>query len=341
MTTPPDLAEETVAPGEAALTADFISFLKAASAKRHPTGSVPRFNQGRAAGCVDAELTIPQGLPAELQVGLFARAQTYRARIRFANAASQSDREKDVRGMSIKVFDVSGAGPTGGENLTPGETVQDFILNSHPVMMVGGTRDFLELLQANEAGGARRAFFFLTHLRAASVALASRQNATSHLEISYWSTTPYLFGPGRAVKYIVRPSEAGTTPLPDPLTDTYLHDRLAARLARQDASFDFMVQFQTDARKMPIEDASLEWRERDSPYRTVAHIRIPKQTVEDPRGPGGPDALDAARRCEQMSFNPWNCLAAHRPLGGFNRARRDIYLAMAAFRQLRASSGTR
>ncbi len=154
-------------------------------------------------------------------------------------------------------------------------------------MMVAGTREFLQLLQANEAGGARRALYFLTHLRAASVAFASRQNPTSHLEISYWSTTPYLFGPGRAVKYIARPTGAGTTPLPDPLTDTYLRDRLAAHLARQDASFDFMVQFQTDARKMPIEDASVEWREQDSPYRTDCAYPNPEADGRTYRGPGG------------------------------------------------------
>ena len=123
MTTSSNLAEETIAPDEAALTAEFISFLKEASAKRHPSGTMPRFNQGRAAGCVDAELTVPPGLPAELQVGLFARPRTYRARIRFASAASESDREKDVRGMSIQVADVNQT----GENLTPGETTQDFM----------------------------------------------------------------------------------------------------------------------------------------------------------------------------------------------------------------------
>jgi hypothetical protein len=340
-TTQPNLAEETVAPDEAEVTAEFIRFLKEASAKRHPTGIMPRFNQGRAAGCVDAEFIVPQGLPAELRVGLFARPQTYRARIRFANAASQSDRERDSRGMSIKVDVLDGASGAGSENLTPGETTQDFILNSHPVMMVAGTREFLQLLQAVEAGGARQAFFFLTHPRAAAIALASRQNATSHLEISYWSTTPYLFGPGRAVKYIARPNPVRQTPLPDPLTDTYLRDRLAAHLAQQDASFDLLVQFRTDARKMPIEDASIEWREQDSPYRAVAQIRIPRQTVEDTGSPGGPGGVAAAGRCEQMSFNPWNCLVDHRPLGNFNRARRDIYHAMAEFRQIRASSGTR
>ena len=156
--------------------------------------------------------------------------------------------------MSIKVSGVS------GDNLTPGESTQDFVLNSHPVMMVGGTKRFLELLQAVEAGGGKEALFFVTHPHAAAVALASRHHATSHLEIPYWSTTPYLFGPGRAVKYSARPTSTRTTPLPDPLTDNYLQERLTAHLAREEARFDFLVQFQTDSRKMPIEDASVEWR---------------------------------------------------------------------------------
>jgi len=317
------LAQESIAADEPDVVKRFITFLTDASAKRHPTGVVPRFNQGRAAGCVDAEFTVPDQLPAELRVGLFAQPGTYPARIRFANAASASDREKDVRGMSIKVMGVA------ADNLTPGETSQDFVLNSHPVMMVDGSKAFLDLLQANEAGGAQRVLFFLFHPRATAVALASRQNATSHLEIPYWSTTPYLFGPNRAVKYFARPSSTTVTPLPNPLTDDYLRQRLAERLTREDVRFDFNVQFQTDPRTMPIEDASVEWREHASPYRTVAHIRIPAQQV------GAADGTP----CEQISFNPWNALPAHRPLGNFNRARRDIYHAMAAFRQSRVSRG--
>lgn len=314
------LAEETVPPDEAALTAEFIAFLKEVSAKRHPTGVIPRFNQGRAAGCVTAEFIVRDDLPADLRVGLFAQPGTYPARIRFANATSQSDTDRDVRGMSIKVSGVRGG------NLTAGVSEQDFVLNSYPVMMVGGTKEFLALLRAVEAGGARAALFFLTRPRAAAVAVASRQHATSHLEISYWSTTPYLFGAGRAVKYIARPASTQTTPLPSPVTATYLSERLAAHLARQEAAFDFFVQFQTDRHKMPIEDASVEWRERDSPYRRVAQIHIPMQALEGPAGTSS---------CEEMSFNPWHALADHRPLGGFNRARRDIYREMAAFRRQR------
>ena len=322
------LAEEIAAPDEAAVVAQFITFLKAASARRDPTGVMHRFNQARAAGCVEAEFTVLDSLPDTQRVGLFAQPRTYPAFIRFASAASASDREKDVRGMSIKVRDVR------GKNLTAEETTQDFILNSHPVMMAAGTKEFLDLLQAVESGGLRRILYFLSHPAATRVALAARQNPASHLAIPYWSTTPYLFGEGRAVKYVARPRSAPARALPRPLTDTYLRDALVDHLEHSDASFDFMIQFQVNGRTMPIEDASVEWKEQESPYHPVARIRIPRQRL---------DAADRVAACEQVAFNPWNCLAEHRPLGNFNRARRDIYHAMAQFRadRVTASSGTR
>lgn len=298
-------AGERVDPAEAALVAEFVAFLKDATAKRHPSGVRRRFNQGRATACVDAEFTVPAGLAPELRVGLFAEPRTYRARIRLANAASSSDREKDTRGMAISLLDAH----------------QDFVLNSHPVMMAGTTRQFLDLLRANEAGGFRRIWYFLTHIKAARIASASRANHTSHLEIPYWSTTPYRFGT-RVVKYIVRPAGATRTALPDPLTDAYLHDALRLRLARGPVGLDFLVQFQGDPARMPIEDASVEWPESASPYVPVGRITIPAQDV---------DAADAAA-CERSSFSPWNCLPEHEPLGGMNRARRDIYRALAEFR---------
>jgi hypothetical protein len=219
--------------------------------------------------------------------------------------------------MAIKVLGVE------GENLTPGSTAQDFILNSHPVMMVPGTREFLELLQANEAGGFRRALYFIGHPKAARIALASRGNPACHLDIPYWSTTPYRLGSAHAVKYVAMPTSPASSPMPSPLTDTYLRHALQSRLTAQEATFDFMIQLQKDARRMPIEDASVEWKAEDSPYLRVARIRIPAQPLGDEA---------RAARCEQVAFNPWNCLAGHQPLGSMNRARREIYQAMAAFR---------
>jgi hypothetical protein len=313
---PADLARETSSPDEQSVTAEFIAFLKAASAARYPSGQIRRFNQGRASGCVEAEFTVAPGLADDLKVGLFQQPRTYRAWIRFANATSSSDRDKDVRGMSIKVRSVQ------GETLTRGVDEQDFILNSHPVMMVSGPREFLELMRSVEAGGWRQARYFLMHPRAARIAFASRQQPSCHVDIPYWSTTPYLFGEGRAVKYIVRPVSHAHPRRPLP-TETYLHDELRLRLSMEDVALDFFVQFQTDARTMPIEDASVEWSERESPYVRVAEIRIPRQSIDEP---------GREQTCERTSFNPWHCLAVHRPLGAMNRARRTIYDAMQQFR---------
>jgi hypothetical protein len=311
------LGTETVPPGEAELAAEFVAFLKAATEKRDPPAARRRFNQARATACLDAEFIVPDGLPAGHRVGLFAVARTYRAWIRFANASSESDRERDIRGMSIRVS------PVGGQNLTPGVTVQDFVLNSHPVMVAAGARDFLELLRANEAGGFRRAIYFLTHPKSAGIALAARANPACHLDIPYWSATPYRFGPDRAVKYIVRPASPSRSGKPARLSDSYLRDTLRSRLTSAGAAFDFLIQFQTDSRRMPIEDATVEWKERDSPYHRVARIAIPPQRFEDD---------DRLARCEQAAFNPWHCLEDHRPLGSMNRARREIYQALAEFR---------
>jgi catalase len=310
-------AKETIAPDEAAVTAEFITFLKQATERRDGTAPRRRFNQARATACLEGEFTVPGDLPPEDRVGVFAAARTYQAVIRFANAASESDRDRDVRGMAIKIS------PTLGDNLTPGGFSQDFVLNSHPVMMVANTREFLDLLRANEAGGFRRVLYFLTHPKAARIAAAARANPTCHLDIPYWSTTPYRFGPDRAVKYIVRPTSPQISPRPATLTDTYLRDALRARLDSGDATFDLLVQFHTDDVRTPIEDASAEWKERDSPPRRVAQIRIPRQRVDDP---------EREARCEQLSFNPWHSLAEHQPLGNMNRARREIYRAMAEFR---------
>ena len=312
----PNIADETIAPDEAEVTARFVAFLKAATDKRRGAGVRQRFNQARATARVDADFTVLDGLAAGHRVGLFATPRTYKCLIRFANATSQSDKDKDTRGMAIKVLDVA------GENLTPGVTTQDFVLNSHPVMMVGGTREFLELLEANEVGGLRRVMYFLGHPKAARIAAASRAHHTSHLDSPYWSTTPYLRG-ATAVKYVARPTSPSKSQLPATLTDNYLADAMRTRLAREDATFELMIQPQVDARRTPIEDASVEWRDGDSPYVPVARIRIPKQSIDD---------AGKAAHAEAAAFNPWHCLREHRPLGNMNRARREIYRAMAEYR---------
>src|SRR6185503_4501826 len=106
--------------------------------------------------------------------------------------------------------------------------------------------------------------------------------------------------------------------------DDWLRQSLAMTLSNSDAEFDFMIQLQTDPKRMPIEDASIEWPERLSPFVPVAKIKIPKQEFRSP------EQTVFARK---LSYNPWHSIAEHRPLGNQNRARLLIYSELSRLRQ--------
>lgn len=58
-----------------------------------------------------------------------------------------------------------------------------------------------------------------------------------------------------------------------------------------------------------------------SPVHVVGTLEIPPQDVADTIALG-----------EALTFSPWNCLAAHEPLGSINTLRQDAYAASAANR---------
>ncbi len=81
---------------------------------------------------------------------------------------------------------------------------------------------------------------------------------------------------------------------------------------------------QTDPHRMPIEDATVKWPERLSPYVPVAELRLARQRFDEPA---------QLAFADNLSYNPWHSLEAHRPLGNQNRARRRIYLELSRLRQ--------
>ncbi|RZK27887.1 MAG: catalase, partial [Hymenobacter sp.] len=95
-------------------------------------------------------------------------------------------------------------------------------------------------------------------------------------------------------------------------------------LREHDAEFEIRIQLCTDLEQMPIEDATKEWSEQDSPYLPVARIRLPRQ-----------EAYSEARQhyVEGLSFSPAHTLEAHRPLGSIMRARLQAYPAMSQIRR--------
>jgi hypothetical protein len=281
---------------------------------------VPRFNQTKTVAYVDAEFYVHEDIPEELKQGLFARPTSYPAKLRFANATNRDDSKKDIRGLSLRLSHVE------GETLWGEPGFQDFILNSHPALFVATPEEFLEFIRARHQGKLKMLLFFLNpfnpHLKSLITVLKSKSKHFSPLDIRYWSTVPYRLG-DTVVKYSIIPcSSYQTLEAVDP-GEHQLRAAIKTHLQKTPACFHFAVQKQADPQTMPIEDASVKWDEEVSPFIPVATIKIENQDFDNP------ESLANGERC---SFNPWQCLAAHEPLGRMNLVRRLVYANAAQFR---------
>ena len=271
-------------------------------------------------GCVRATFRVAAGLPAELRVGLFAKPQSYDAWVRLSNASGevQHDDEKDIRGLAIKLIGVPGTKLMEGAEQCQ---THDLLLISHDRFFARSVAEFDAFTHALVHGKLFLIRYLIAHPGLALKLLLSLKHHSNLLDIQYFSVVPYLFGT-TAVKYTLRPSEPGSAPVAR--KDYWqLRNALKARLSKQSASFDFMVQRFVDHKKTPTEDASVAWSEHDAPFVKVATLEIPVQEFDT-----------AERRAfgENLSFNPWRALAQHRPLGGLSRARRRVYRALSGFR---------
>jgi hypothetical protein len=133
---------------------------------------------------------------------------------------------------------------------------------------------------------------------------------------------PYLLGTS-AVKYSLAPMDGAPSAAPDTEHHDFLREALKARLAQRGARFDFAVQIHPQPSPRDIEDSRVPWREAEMPFHKVATLEILPQDFDTP---------ERQEFGENLSFNPWRCLPEHRPLGGVNRARRQVYPALSATR---------
>ena len=328
-------AQEYPRPDEEVFAQKLITLLKRQLAETYPTGTTTlRGAQPKHHGCVKAEFMVEPDLPPALRVGIFKQARTYPAWIRFANQNRkvQPDIKRDIRGMSIKLLEVE------GEKLLADEKnaqTQDFIMISHNVFPAKNVAEFYGLLEAFDAGALALIWFFFNpfnlHLRVLKNLMGALKKYANPLEIRYWSTTPYLFG-SKVIKFSAKPCLSQTSQIPQSPSDNYLREAMIAQLARQEVCFDFMIQFQTDPAQMPLEDPGQPWDETLSPFQKVATIRIPAQKF---------DSAAQMEFCENLSFTPWHSLPEHRPLGGVNWARLEVYQTLSEFRHQRNNTPRR
>ncbi len=303
-------------------------------------GHAVRASHAKSSALAVGTLEIAAGLPPELAQGLFATPGTHPVAVRFAQGPGETlgDRVSTHRGMAIKVYDVPGDKLPGHDTDT-----QDFVLATGTTFPSGTARGFLRdgsVIGKSAAlpegvksvvSAAARNFNRLLHAVGTESAMAGFfGHPFSHpLADAYFSQAPIRFG-----DHVAKLAAFPTSPAQAALGDWRLdpHDdedgfrHAATAFLRENAVvYDLRAQLWTDADSQPIEDASVDWPVAQSPYRTVATIRLPAQ-----------DAYSPARQRyfdEAMTFRPAHSLIAHRPLGSVMRARLQVYRALAAYRQ--------
>lgn len=330
----PVSVDEEIAPTEAADTQAIIADAIAVVEQHSENTRVLRDAHAKAHGCVRAEVSVRNDLAPTLRQGVFSEpGKTWQAWVRLSNgnAYPQFDRIKDARGMAIKLLDVP------GEKLTRDPRhadEQDFVMFNHPVFFVRDVAEYRSNFAAQAQGKKALAFFpnadprswELRHLFIALQTLAPAPE--SPVATTYSSVAPYKFGPHN-IKYrvIPTPENCPTYQLPEQNRDlpNFLRSALYQQLSldRAPACFALQVQLQDAEHYMPIEDTSIEWDEAIAPFETVADIRLPAQDFDSP---------EQNLTCDNLSFNPWHTLPAHRPIGGINRLRKAVYEAISTYR---------
>jgi hypothetical protein len=320
------IAEERVQPDEEASLQSIIDIFKAQMRGLWKPGAFERGGNTKTHGIVRAELIVHDGLPPQFRHGIFAQPGTYRAWVRFSGPGPYVTPDIDDVGfmsISIKLLGVPGPKLMDEEKHT-----QDMFGVSTPTFVTPDTRAnaHLQHWSLKDASIFHFVNFRRPHLLDFIMQGLWIKTQTSPFEAPYFSCVPYLLGEGQAMQYSVWPKSGRKTPIPRlPLRppDDYLRQAMVKSLEQGDVELDVRLQRQTDPHRMPIENNAVLWPERLSPRVSVATLRIPRQKFDSPA------QIAFARR---LSYNPWHCIAEHRPLGNQSRARRRMYFELSQYR---------
>ena len=336
----PDLEHEEAGEEESARSV-CESLRKVSETTLEHGGHAIRAVHAKSHGIVEGELEVAGDLHPILAQGLFAKPGRHPVVMRFSTIPGDllDDSVSTSRGLAIKVIGVEGERLPGSE----GEVTQDFVLVNGPAFNSPNVKVFatnMKLLAAatDKAQWAKKAFSAVARgLEAGLEAVGGEsptlvtlggQAETHVLGETYYSQSPFLWG-----EYVVKIS---VTPVSDALralTGKHvdvngkphgLREAVIAHFREHGGEWDIRVQLCTDAHEMPIENPHKTWDEDKSPYLPVGRITVAPQT-------GWSEARSKAVD-DGMAFTVWRGLAAHRPLGSVNRARKRAYEMSAAFR---------
>ena len=266
---------------------------------------------------LEGSLEILGDIPDYARHGLFALPGSHEVWIRLSNGSMniQPDSTGDVRGFAIKVRGLDGPGA-----LTETTDCQDFLLINLPAFSSPKSDQFVQMVQAAAQGNAPLfrymigAYGFIGGiLRMKKMASSISRRFTGFATEKFYTAAPIACGPYAARVRLLPDSsrKRGNA------TPSDLGEEMKQQLSGGPLNMDLQLQFFTDEKHTPIEDASVDWKEKHAPYVTVGRLTIPT-----------PTNLDALQETiEKAIFDPWQALKEHRPLGDVMRARKHVYFA--------------
>jgi hypothetical protein len=305
------------------------------------TGRAVRDAHAKGYGLVRGEVEILGGLPAEYAQGIYATPGRHDAVIRFSNGspfAGADARLGSGMGLALKIFDINGPTLLADE---PDTGTFDYANINAPIFFCNTVDHYLFIqdlfLTARDyfSQGRPGAHRFFTEFLTGKGTLEKEEWAWAEfialLKLSqiprvnlllsaYWTMGAVRHGDYIAkVRIAPDPASADRVvqrTLDPTAADEVVRPALAAELQARPYAFDIQIQLSTDLERMPVEDTTVEWPEKLSPYVTVATLRIPQQDIL---------SADNLEKMDALSFNPWRVTAEHAPLGNIMRARKEVY----------------
>ena len=304
-------------------------------------------------GCIKGSFTVANRVPGEFNFGVFKDpGKSYPIWARLSNAGLKpgvtSDDEGDARGMAVKLIGVP------GEKLMQSQRSSsnlDFLFVNIPFFVAKDIADYNAQLQVpanlkkNLLAAADGA------LRTGLLVLLKKAIDSSKMENplgeTYFSISSFQLGEN-SVNYRFLPC-AGSKPGSEGKSgENKFRDAMAATLSRGKACYAVEARFLKIPSWKMVEDVSKNWEDhvadstpgnwgglspeaKQAAFAQVFSDWTPVGRMEFPQQTFTSEAQ--MNFCENLSYNPSRTLTDMRPLGTLNRARNEVYEAIAKVRR--------
>jgi hypothetical protein len=312
------------------------------------TGRALRGVHSKTFGVVKADVQILRNVPPAYAQGIYARPGRHGAVIRFSSANAHLGADATlggVLGCAMKIFDVPGAKLVEDE---PDSATFDLVLKNSPIFIANTAKRYLVL---EEIGNNAREYLARGKTGFHEL-LTDFVTGKGKFEQSDWAwdelfayvklaqtpvRNPLLtaFHSMAAVRHGDYVAKIRLAPAAEN-TARAIHRELDLRgrpdvfyatlvdeLQASAFDFDLQVQLCTNLDTMPVNDTTVEWPEKLSPFVTVGRAHVPRQDMS---------GTENAEKTDALAFNQWRVTEEHRPLGEIMQVRR-IYSASAKMRR--------